>query len=249
MLTLDEILKRDPKSVPLEEYERAFKFLKVSRLPDAAEDRKHRYLTIYRFRVFVRSSIIPVVSTVIAVAIYYFLCYVVQLSNFIVNSKYISIFWPPALYSISASKVTPLVSSMPLGSSPDDILFYANSCGLASIVWLSWLLWRIYRDVTDIGNYAPSDNESGVTNLTAKVMGLSTFYLIVALCLFYVSSMGFATERSLYLASIYDGVLAYTTKKIFLISSGYWLLGFFSILLSITVRGSRRRPANGGLDE
>ena len=65
MLTLRQILRSDPASTPIEEYQRVFSFIKASELPKNDNDIKLRYLTLYRARLFGLSSIYAVFTTIL----------------------------------------------------------------------------------------------------------------------------------------------------------------------------------------
>ena len=211
MLTLKEILKSDPKSIPIGEYERVFSFINLIRIPDNDAEKKQAYLQAYRFHIFLYYSWTPVAASFL---VYYF-------SRIIPDGGYISQRIDVILYAF-----------WHWGFPEGEHLSYTRACGATSLSWAAWLVWRLYRDTTDRGVFLRED----VQEAFPKLLQLALFVLLGSLFFFVFSLLGPFGASSLAVPSAHDSVYVYAFKKCAMISSGYWLLGFSSLLLSTGIR-------------
>lgn len=198
-------------STPIEEYERIFGFMTVNNMPDGDEIKKQAYLQSYRIYVFVVYSWVPILASFF---IYYF-------SKGIGDRRYVSDLADGILYAF-----------WHWGFPKDDHLFYTRACGAMSLSWAFWLIWRLYRDATDRGVFLRED----VQDAFPRILQLGLLMLLGALFFFAFSFLGPFNFSSLSVPSANDSVHVYALKKCAMISCGYWLLGFSSLLVSTCIR-------------
>lgn len=167
MLTRRQILRADPATVPLEEYTRHFGHLHILKMPKEDENKKLRYLTTYRFVIFMKSSAIP--AAVSALSVVFALVFFQKFHSFDDDYKLLSFFWPPA-----ANEVAHAHQLIGRGVLKESFLqglpAYMAACSATSLVWLLWLSWRLYRDVRDQGGYIPTFDEGGTPGLEIKIL-------------------------------------------------------------------------------
>lgn len=216
MLTLKEILKSDPNSIPIEEYDRIFKFMTMSNVPEEEIERKQAYLQSYRCRKFLLYSGNPLVGSV---AIYLF-------ALLIGKYPYVSLYTDRIFYFF-----------WHWGPPAEGRLFYFRVCGSVSLSWMAWLFWRIYADINDKGVFIREDVDGAFANIS----NLGLIILIAPVFLFLFATIGPVSFNSLTIPSIHDGIHIYTFKKVAMISCAYWTVGFSFLLISTCIRWVYRR--------
>lgn len=215
-MTLKEIRKSEPKSIPIGEYDRIFGFMKINKMPEDDESKKQAYLQAYRLRVFVYYSWVPIA---ISLFVYY-------ASKFSSDRGLVSQWVDGILYAF-----------WHWGPPKDDNLLYIRVCGATSLSWAIWMIWRLYHDIMDRGVFIREEIEDAFT----KIGNLSAVSLFGSLFLFTFATIGPVDFPSLEVPSAHDSIYMYAFKKCAMISSGYWLLGFSSLLMSTCIRWARRR--------
>ncbi|TIT98271.1 MAG: hypothetical protein E5W55_07215 [Mesorhizobium sp.] len=242
-LTLKEIVKRDPRSVPLSEYERIFSGYRFSREITEEFDIKERFLTAYRLRVFIYSSALVSIFNIFLGVFF------IQVDgySFKIIDSLLSFFWPFTASELAQFQKI-LDSGQFAGVKEQDFTLYARITGLTSLVWLGWLTWRVFRDSTDRGTYIPNINKSESAALKSKTYQMVVLFFGFSFAAFFIAALGITQQPSLFFPSIFDGVAVYTAKTGLLIASAYWLLGLSSFFISIRLRHKRKAQGDGGLN-
>ncbi|WP_217577862.1 hypothetical protein [Mesorhizobium sp. GbtcB19] len=237
MLTRRQILRADPATVPLEEYTRVFGQIHISKMPKEDEDKKLRYLTVYGFSVFARSSIYPAGLSLLSVLLapQFFQ----RDHSYDRDYKLLSLFWPPA-----ANEVAHVQQLIAKGIVHETFLqglpAYMAACSATSLVWLLWLAWRFYRDVRDRGGYIPAFKETGQPGIEQRLILIALFCVLLAAALLLYSCFNLSEAHSLRAPNVFDNPFSYTFKKCLILSYGYWMVGLASALFSLIAKNSLR---------
>ncbi|CDX19886.1 membrane hypothetical protein [Mesorhizobium sp. ORS 3324] len=237
MLTRRQILRADPATVPLSEYERVFGHIKISKMPKNDEDKKNRYLTIYKFNLFVISSAFPAVAS--ALSIIASMIFFHKIHSYDDDYKLLSFFWPPAANELAHAHQL-ITKGVLKESFLQGLPAYMAACSATSLVWLLWLMWRFYRDIRDRGGYIPTFEETGKPGLELKLLQGTVFCLLLAAFMLLFACFNLLETHSLRAPTIYDDPFSYTFKKCLILSYGYWALGCTSALFSLIAKNSLR---------
>lgn len=235
ILTISDLLELDLNVASIDNYDRAFAFLKIKDLPSDAYERKKRYIAIYRSHIFLVSAIFPIICSVFISALVWFVIISIGVNNPSEEQfRVASLFWPWNLNEVAHLRsYTATVTT----NSPDmaDLLLYMSACSITSLSWLMWFLWRIYKDVNDRYVFMPS----GVDGLfRKKLFAISVVIFLEGVFLVFMATLTLSESAVLLLPSLSDSLFVYTAKKCAYISVAYWSFGVSFLLLSMIVRGT-----------
>lgn len=222
MLTLKEILKMDPKDVPISAYEHAFRFLGRIEIDPGMDEstKKQIILSSYRVYNFLKSVFITIAACSLS---YIYFLYIVDIEYLKhMGYNFLSFLWPWNIEQVD--RVRFLAAGGELDPSTlDDMYRYLANCSATSAIWLLWIFWRLYNDI-----FTPSSDIFTIGDLTKKKkLYKSILILLSGSALgFFISTRLFSEKSpSLFIPYVNDDVYFYTLKKCILISGAYFLFG------------------------
>lgn len=208
-------------------------FINLTYAPEDEEREKQLYLMSYRMRIFLTSTVLMVLSTAILSLIV--LVYIHE--GWFSQRQYaiLSAIWP---WSVN-------------GQGPGEQLnrenqaIYTIGCSATFVLWATWVAWRFYRDVADRGAFFRRESEDGGLHLYSNILKIAFFSFLGSVFFFFILLLPPFGFSSLFVPSAQDSVYVYTMKKCSIMVSGFWLLGFSSILVSICIKHAWKNREGG----
>lgn len=115
----------------------------------------------------------------------------------------------------------------------NDYYWFSYLCSVTSSIWILWILWRISVEFRRSDRMNVSDSEY------AAVLRAIGILLVGTLISFFAAKASFSEGYSFYAPSLKDAVVAYSIKKILLISCFYAMCGLSVFVISMLFRYRR----------
>ena len=213
MLTRRQILRADSATVPLEEFERAFGFLRVRKLQLTSDEKKQQYLSAFNSFAFLVSAIIPLsLSAILSIAAW-------EMKEGQIVGK---------IYYIWSRLCPQEIVRLAQGSS--QVRGNVVVVGVTGIIWMSWLVWRIYKDATTKTLFITPPDQRSTQNNEINMLSMMIVLFVISIVFLISAYINYIYAYYRMPVSVNDFQLGSTMSKFALIAYGFWFLGLLSFL-------------------